>query len=92
MKPVGQEWVEVHVKGDGGGGAGAGSGGGELLRVDKDAALAYQFFGLRDPLRSVSPVVIGRGDTKAFLDGQMPSLEDDAMRARLLSAFAQVRH
>ena len=56
MKPVGQEWVEVpHSEGEGEG---------ALLRVDKDAALAYQFFGLRDPLQSVSPVVIGRGDTK----------------------------
>ena len=35
-------------------------------------------------------MVIGRGDTKAFLDGNMPSLSDDAMRARLLGAFAQL--
>ena len=81
MKPVGQEWVEVHSEGEGEG---------SLLRVDKDAALAYQFFGLKDPLQSVSPVVIGRGDTKAFLDGDMPSLSDDAMRARLLGAFVQL--
>ena len=33
MKPVGQEWVEVHSEGEGEG---------SLLRVDKDAALAYQ--------------------------------------------------
>ena len=28
--------------------------------------------------------------TKAFLDGHMPSLSDEAMRARLLGAFAQL--
>ena len=82
MKPVGQEWVEVHSEG---------AGEGSVLRVDKDAALAYQFFGLKDPLQSVSPVVIGRGDTKAFLDGDMPSLSDDAMRARLLGARLRLR-
>ena len=80
MKPVGQEWVEVP----------GGNDGKELLRVDKDAALAYQFFGLSDPIRCVSPVVIGRGDTKAFLDGKMPSLTDDAMARRLHGAFDQL--
>ena len=29
--------------------------------------LTRQFFGLKDPLQSVSPVVIGRGDTKVHL-------------------------
>jgi len=30
-------------------------------------SLTRQFFGLKDPLQSVSPVVIGRGDTKVHL-------------------------
>ena len=29
--------------------------------------LTRQFFGLKDPLQSVSPVVIGRGDTKVHM-------------------------
>ena len=74
MKPVGQQWVEVVDKG-------------ESLRVDKDAALAYDFFKLTDPIGCVSPIVIGRGDTKAFLDNEMPDLADEAFAARLIHAY-----
>ena len=58
-----------------------GEGEGALLRVDKDAALAYQFFGLRDPLQSVSPVVIGRGDTKVSVTRETPPLSRTCVSA-----------
>ena len=56
MKPVGQQWVEVAIPDAGG-----------TIRVDKDAALAHQYFALGDPIACVSPIVIGRGDTKRYL-------------------------
>ena len=70
MKPVGQQWVEAVEDG-------------VALRVDKDAAVAKAFFGLTDPASCISPVVIGRGDTKAFLDDDAPSLTAAAL-ARLV--------
>ena len=36
-------------------------------RLTLALSLTRQFFGLKDPLQSVSPVVIGRGDTKVHL-------------------------
>ena len=79
MKPVGQEWVEV---------ADAGT----RRRADKDAALAHQYFGLTDPISCVSPIVIGRGDTKAFLDGSRPDLSDAAFSSRLHHAYTSIAH
>ncbi|EOD18318.1 hypothetical protein EMIHUDRAFT_196510 [Emiliania huxleyi CCMP1516] len=79
MKPVGQQWVTVEE-------------GGEQIRVDKDAAVAHHYFKLQERLRlsDVSPIVIGRGHTKAFLDGEMPSLAAEAFEARLTSAFGAI--
>lgn len=37
--------------------------------VDKDAALMARVFGLEEDIRLMSPVVLGRGSTKRFLDG-----------------------
>ena len=37
------------------------------MRLTLALSLTRQFFGLKDPLQSVSPVVIGRGDTKVHL-------------------------
>jgi len=77
MKPVGQEWVEVAEAG-------------AMQRADKDAALAHQYFGLTDSISCVSPVVIGRGDTKAFLDGTRPDLSDEALAQRLQHAYTTI--
>ena len=59
-------------------------------RVDKDAALAHSFFALPDPIERVSPVVIGRGDTKAFLDDEAPRLRAPALAATLRGAFEAI--
>jgi len=77
MKPIGQEWVQVMD-------------GTTPVRADKDAALAYNYFGLTDSISDVSPVVIGRGDTKAFLDGARPDLSDLALTARLRESYDRV--
>ena len=78
MKPVGQQWVQLLDET------------GAPRRVDKDAALAYQYFGLSDPISSVSPIVIGRGHTKRFLDGDMADLREDAVAAKLRSSYESV--
>jgi len=75
MKPVGQVWTEVpHSSGP-------------PLRVDKDAAVAHRFFGLDDDLAHVSPVVLQRGFTKRFLDGDLPELSEAAVSRRLKDSF-----
>jgi len=74
MKPVGQQWVEAIE-------------GGVAHRMDKDAAVAKAFFRLTDSAASISPVVIGQGDTKAFLDDAAPALEDTALTTKLQAAF-----
>lgn len=43
--------------------------------VDKDAALIARVFGLEDDIRLMSPVVLGRGTTKKFLDGNLTTAE-----------------
>ena len=77
IKPVGQQWVQVVE-------------GGVAHRVDKDAALAKAYFGLTDSAATISPVVIGRGDTKAFLDNEMADLADEELDVRLKAAFQDV--
>ena len=41
------------------------------LLVDKDAALMARVFGLEDQIALMSPLVIGKGATKKFLDGEL---------------------
>jgi BioD-like phosphotransacetylase family protein len=43
--------------------------------VDKDAALMARVFGMEEDIRLMSPVVLGRGSTKRFLDGQLTTAE-----------------
>lgn len=51
--------------------------------VDKDAALMARVFGLEDDLPLMSPVVLGKGSTKRFLEGQLTTaaLEEKLLRA-----------
>lgn len=41
------------------------------LMMDKDAALIAKIYGLEEDARYMSPVVLGRGSTKKFLDGDI---------------------
>lgn len=41
------------------------------ITVDKDAALIAQVYGLEHQIAQMSPVVLGRGSTKRFLDGEL---------------------
>ncbi|CBN78852.1 conserved unknown protein [Ectocarpus siliculosus] len=59
MKPVGQKHVLVTGKD------------GEDLKVDKDVAVAKEYFGLSAPYNAMSPLVLYKGYTKDFLDGKM---------------------
>ena len=43
--------------------------------VDKDAALMARVFGMEEDIRLMSPVVLGRGSTKRFLDGHLTTAE-----------------
>ncbi len=54
-------------------------------RVDKDAALMCQVFGLGRDLRYVSPVVIEGDSTRKFIDGQ---LDPQILRKKILDACA----
>jgi len=76
MKPVGQTWVDVPRR--------CGHG---FHRVDKDAAVAARFFGLGDCMSNVSPLVIERGFTKRYLDGELPSFDEAEVSTRLRSSF-----
>jgi BioD-like phosphotransacetylase family protein len=51
--------------------------------VDKDAALMARVFGMEEDIRLMSPVVLGRGSTKRFLDGELTTaeLEEKLVRA-----------
>ncbi|RNC73274.1 MAG: cobyrinic acid a,c-diamide synthase [Desulfuromonadales bacterium] len=44
------------------------------ITVDKDAALMARIFGLEEDIAHMSPVVLGRGSTKKFIDGEIPAL------------------
>lgn len=64
LKPVGQQHVEVKSKTD------------ETLRVDKDCVLVREYFKLHNiDYQDMSPVIIPRGYTKKYIDGEI-SLED----------------
>jgi len=51
--------------------------------VDKDAALMARIFGLEEDIRLMSPVVLGRGSTKQYLDGHLTTAE---LEKRLVTA------
>ena len=55
--------------------------------VDKDAALLARVFGLEEDIRLMSPVVLGRGSTKRFLDGHLTTVE---LEERLVSACREM--
>lgn len=55
--------------------------------VDKDAALMARVFGLEDDIRLMSPVVLGRGSTKRFLDGDLTTAE---LEERLVGACREM--
>lgn len=71
MKPVGQQHVETE------------SG----TRVDKDVLLVKEHFGLLDPSEEMSPVLIDRGFTKAFLDGRV---HETQMMDRIAHCYQQL--
>ncbi|MCM2358008.1 MAG: dethiobiotin synthase [Geobacteraceae bacterium] len=55
--------------------------------VDKDAALMARVFGMEEDIRLMSPVVLGRGSTKKFLDGSITTAE---LEQRLVSACREM--
>jgi len=55
--------------------------------VDKDAALMARVFDMEEDIRLMSPVVLGRGSTKRFLDGQLTTAE---LEGRLLAACREM--
>ena len=57
------------------------------VAMDKDAALMAQVFGLGRDLRHMSPVVLGRGSTKKFLDGSLTTAE---LEQRLVTACREM--
>eukprot|EP00755_Sulcionema_specki_P025426 Sspe_Gene.83293::Locus_54631_Transcript_8_10_Confidence_0.447_Length_1468::g.83293::m.83293/K06873/K06873; uncharacterized protein len=71
MKPVGQQWVEVDMKGEG------------KLKVDKDCILFKEYFELADSYKSMNSVLIPRGYTKDYLDNKT---EGNAAHLRRLAS------
>jgi BioD-like phosphotransacetylase family protein len=55
--------------------------------VDKDAALMARIFGMEEDIRLMSPVVLGRGSTKRFLDGKLTTPE---LEGRLVGACREM--
>lgn len=55
--------------------------------VDKDAALMARIFGLEEDIHLMSPVVLGRGSTKRFLDGKLTTA---ALEEKLVSACREM--
>ncbi len=55
--------------------------------VDKDAALMARIFGMEEDIRLMSPVVLGRGSTKKFLDGRLTTAE---LEGRLVEACQEM--
>lgn len=45
------------------------------ITVDMDAGLMARIYGLGEDIAHMSPVVLGRGSTKKFLDGEIPALQ-----------------
>lgn len=55
--------------------------------VDKDAALMARVFGLEEDIHLMSPVVLGSGSTKRFLDGHLTTA---VLEERLVSACREM--
>ncbi len=55
--------------------------------VDKDAALMARIFGMEEDIRLMSPVVLGRGSTKQYLDGRFTTAE---LEGRLVTACREM--
>ena len=71
IKPVGQSW-KLDEFGN---------------KVDKDAPVFKDHFGLKDELTTMSPVIIKSGFTKRFLDGEV-DMQDE--RARMQACYEQL--
>lgn len=69
MKPVGQQSLEVRDDVDGT----------SVIKVDKDAVLVKEFFGLDHiNYRNISPVLIPPGYTRGYLDGMIKLVDQEA--------------
>jgi hypothetical protein len=76
IKPVGQEAVTLE---DG-------------TVVDKDAVLINEFSGIPDlDMETVSPVILGSGFTKKYLDSHDHSEKTEALKQRIKDAFYRFR-
>eukprot|EP00947_MAST-08B_sp_MAST-8B-sp1_P001822 g1822.t1 len=76
IKPVGQQSTDV-MEDDG-----------SRARVDKDVPLFKERFGIRDRYTDMSPLVLGRGYTQKFLDGQISYSEQLRM---MHGAFGRIQ-
>lgn len=73
IKPVGQTHVEVNDK---------------RGRADKDVVLIRKHFKLQEAYEDMSPVLLPRGFTKQFLDGEV---ESEALKTKIKQCFSQVQ-
>lgn len=71
IKPVGQQHVEVS-KG---------------VKVDKDAVLFKEHFGLPDHYKDISPVIIPAGFTREYLSG---NIGHEELRNRIITGFERI--
>lgn len=71
IKPVGQQHVEVEPG----------------VRVDKDVVLFHDVFGLKSAWRSMSPVIVPAGFTRAYLDGEVAV---DHLKNGIKESFAAI--
>ena len=58
------------------------------LRVDKDVKLFREYFNLESKYEDMSPLVVPRGYTKAYIDGKTT---DDEQRAIIVESFERIR-
>lgn len=66
FKPVGQQHVPVDLSD------------GRTIRIDKDCLLAKDHFGLACPYGDMSPLLVPRGYTKRFIDGEVDVAQQEA--------------
>lgn len=80
MKPIGQMWVN------------AGEEDGRSFKVDKDVVLARNHFMLNDSsYADMSPVIIERGKTKCFLDGNAHEFHDENMTRTIRESYDRLK-
>ncbi len=58
------------------------------LRVDKDVKLFREYFNLESKYEDMSPLVVPRGYTKAYIDGETT---DEEQRATIVESFERIR-